>query len=439
MQSSVQSLEALKREITITVPVEDVQVAYKARLKEVAKNVKINGFRPGKVPADVVEQRYSKAVLDEVANQLIQSSFVKAIEENALKVAGQPMVTDMQIAKAQPFTFKAEFEVYPEIALNLLDGVEITRESSEVTDQDIEKMLKNIQQQHAEFAIVERAAADKDRVTIDFEGTIDGDLFDGGSAKEHILVLGSGSMIPGFEEGIVGMAIGETKDIELTFPETYHAENLKGKAAVFKVVLHKVEAPELPPVDDLLAEKMDVEGGVAALKTKLREGMSRELADRLSARLKEQVLDSLIERNEIEIPAVLVKSEAQHLQKMTMARMAQQYGMSAEQMEKLNLPLDPYMSQADKRVRLGLLLAEVIKKFDIKTDSERLNAKVKEIASHYQTPEEVERWYLSNKEALSEVEAALIEETAVEKLLESAKVSDKVVAYSDIVEDSASA
>lgn len=433
MQSSVQNLEALAREMTVTVPAETVSEVYKSRLKEVAKKADIKGFRPGKVPTDVVEQRYRQGLLEEVASQLIQTHFEKAIVDNALRVAGQPTITDMTIKKDEPFEFKAKFEIYPEIELTQLSGKSIERESATVTDADLEEMLKKIQTQQATYEVVERAAQDTDRVTIDFEGSVDGDVFEGGSAKEHTLILGSGSMIPGFESGIEGMQPGETRSIDVTFPEDYQAEDLKGKAAVFKIVLHKVEAPELPALDDALAEKMQVEGGLDALKLKVREGMERELKDQLKARLKERVLDALLDANSIEIPESLVAAEVQHLKKMSLNRMAQQYGMPVEQLEKLNLPDDPYKEQADKRVRLGLLLAEVITAHEIKSDEARLKAQVKEIASHYQKSDEVEQWYFNNKEALSEVEAALIEEIAVEKLLESASVTDKDVTYKDVV------
>lgn len=433
MQSSVQNLEALKREMVITVPAEEVTAVYKNRLKEVAKKADIKGFRPGKVPANVVEQRYRQGLLEEVASQLIQTHFEKAITENELRVAGQPTVTDMSIKKDEPFEFKTTFEVYPEISLQQLAGKNIDRESASVEDTDVDEMLKKIQQQQATYDVVERAAQDGDRVTIDFEGSVDGEVFEGGTAKEHALILGSGSMVPGFESGIEGMQIGEARDINVTFPDDYQAEDLKGKTAVFKIVLHKVETPELPALDDNLAEKMQVEGGIDALKTKVREGMDRELAEQLKARLKERVLDALLEVNAIEVPASLVSAEVEHLKKMSLNRMAQQYGMPVEQLEKLNLPDDPYKEQADKRVRLGLLLAEVIKGHDIKSDEARLNTRVKEIASHYQKPEEVEKWYLSNKEALSEVEAALIEEQAVEKLLETAQVVEKEATYKEVV------
>lgn len=433
MQSSVHNLEALKREMTITVPVDEVDVAYKKRLAEVAKTAKINGFRPGKVPTKVVEQRFGKNILDEVAGKLMQVNFEQAVQDSKLRVAGMPSITDMKIAKNEPFEFKAVFEVYPEISINLLENVDVEHEKAEITDADLVNMLTKIQKQHAEFKVVERACKEGDRVTIDFDGSIDGEAFQGGAAKQHVLELGSKAMIPGFEEGIAGMTTGETKDIEVTFPEDYQSEDLKGKKAVFKIVLHKVEEAELPAVDDALAQKMQVEGGVDALKAKVREGMERELKEQLKSRLKEQVLDKLLAANDIEVPESLVVAEVQHLKKMSLHRMASQYGMPVEQLEKLNLPDDPYKEQADKRVRLGLLLAEVIKKYDVKPDQEKVVARVKEMASYYEHPEEVEKWYLGNKEALSEIEAAVIEDEAVEKLMSDANVTDKTISYDEVV------
>jgi trigger factor len=434
MQSSVQNLEALKREMTITVPADEVTVAYDKRLNEVSKSAKMNGFRPGKIPQNVLEQRFGQGVLQEIASQLMQTNFEKAVQDSEIRVAGMPTITEMKLEKKnEPFEFKATFEVYPEIELKVLENVGIERESAAISETDLGKMLEKIQKQHAEFKVVEREAKDGDRTLIDFDGSIDGEAFQGGAAKQHQLELGSKAMIPGFEEGVVGMKVGETKDVEVTFPEDYQSEDLKGKTAVFKIVLHKVEEAELPAVDDKLAKKMDVEGGVDALKAKIRDGMERELKEQLKSRLKEQVLDKLLAANDIDVPEALVTAEVQHLKKMSLNRMASQYGMPAEQLEKLNLPDDPYKEQADKRVRLGLLLAEVIKKYDIKPDEEKVKARVKEVSSYYEKPEDVEKWYLSNQDALSEIEAAVIEDEAVDKLMSEANVTDKDVKYEEVV------
>ncbi len=433
MQSSIQVVEALKREMTITVPVEEVKAAYEKRLAEVAKKANINGFRPGKAPTKVIEQRFGKGVLDEIAGQLIQANFAKAVQEDKVKVVGQPTVTEMDVKKDQPLEFKTTFEVYPEIDLKTLEGVEVTRKTSEIKDNDIQKMLEKIQTQHATFDVVERAAKDGDRVLIDFDGTIDGEVFEGGAANQHTLVLGSKSMIPGFESGIEGMSPGDTKDVEVKFPEDYQAEELKGKDAVFKITLHKVEAPKLPPVDDELAKKMQVEGGVDALKEKVIEGMQRELKEKLKSVVKEQVMDKLIELNEFEVPAALITAEIQHLKRSNLSRMASQYGLDVAQLEKINLPDGPYKEQAEKRVRLGLLLAEVIAKFELKLDAERVDAQIKETANYYQKPEEVEQWYRDNKEARSEIEAAVLEDQAVDALLEAAKIVEKDEAYQDVM------
>lgn len=433
MQSSVQNLEALKRELTVTVPAVEVQVVYDKRLNEVAKTAKINGFRPGKVPTHIIDQRFGKGILEEIAGNLIQTHFEKAIQENQLRVAGMPSVTKVSIKKNEPFEFTAVFEVYPEIAIQLLSGATIEREQAVITDQDLADMLVKIQKQHAEFEVVERAAQNGDRVMIDFDGSINGEAFQGGAAKQQVLELGSKSMIPGFEEGIVGMSVGETKDVEVTFPSDYHSEDLKGKLAVFKIMLHKIEEPKLPEIDEKLANKMQIDGGVDALKSKVREGMERELKEQLKARLKEQVLDKLLAINSLEVPVALITAETQHLKKMSLQRMANQYHMPLEKLEKLNFPDEPYKQQAEKRVRLGLLLAEVIQKYSITPNPEAVKERVKEMASYYQDPAEVEQWYFNNKEALSEVEAAVIEDAAVEKLMSEAIVTEKNLSYSDIV------
>ena len=372
MQSSIQNLDGLQREVTITVPVEEVKAAYQKRLAEVAKKANVNGFRPGKVPTSVVDQQYGKSVLGEIAGQLMQDNFEKVLKDEKIRIAGPPTVGEYDIKKDAPFEFKATFEVYPEFELKDLTNVKLDRETAEITDADFEGMLEKLQKQHAEYAIVEREAKTGDRVVIDFEGSVNGEIFEGGVAKEHTLELGSNTMIPGFEAGIIGMNIGDTKDIKVTFPETYQSEDLQGKEAVFNITLHKVEAAELAPVDDALAEKMKIEGGVEALKTKVREGMVRELAERLKSRFKETVFDALLEANPIDVPKALVDAEIKHLKRANLQRMASQFGMPIEQLEKLDLPDDPHSAEADKRVRIGLLLSEVVKKYEVKPGKEAL-------------------------------------------------------------------
>ena len=434
MQSSIQNLDGLQREVTITVPVEEVKAAYQKRLAEVAKKANVNGFRPGKVPTSVVDQQYGKSVLGEIAGQLMQDNFEKVLKDEKIRIAGPPTVGEYDIKKDAPFEFKATFEVYPEFELKDLTNVKLDRETAEITDADFEGMLEKLQKQHAEYAIVEREAKTGDRVVIDFEGSVNGEIFEGGVAKEHTLELGSNTMIPGFEAGIIGMNIGDTKDIKVTFPETYQSEDLQGKEAVFNITLHKVEAAELAPVDDALAEKMKIEGGVEALKTKVREGMVRELAERLKSRFKETVFDALLEANPIDVPKALVDAEIKHLKRANLQRMASQFGMPIEQLEKLDLPDDPHSAEADKRVRIGLLLSEVVKKYEVKPGKEALNARIKELAAYYEKPEDVEKWYTTNKEALAEIEAALYEEECVEKLTADAKVTDKAITYADIAD-----
>ncbi len=436
MQSTVRDLEGLKREVTVIIPVQEVQSLYQKKILQVSKQAKINGFRPGKVPVDIIEQRFGNSVLGEIANELIEQNIEKAMSEHKLRIAGTPSLTEMSIKKNQPCEFKLVVEVYPEIDVKLLSGVAIEREHAEITEADFQYVLEKIQKKNAEYKVIERAVQMNDRVLIDFDGSIAGVAFEGGSSKAFTLDLGSESMIPGFEAAIVGMTTGESRVITVTFPENYQTENLKGKQADFTILLHKIEETVLPPVDDALAENMQVKGGVEALKTKIREGMQRELKEQLKARLKERVFDKLLELNEILVPAATVEAEVKHVKKMSLQRLADQYGMELKELEKLNVPDAPYYEQADRRVRLGLIVAEVIKKFDIKTDEEALNERIKDLSAHFEEPSEVEEWYLTNEEARFEIEASVVEDLTVEKLLSDAQVTDKYISYKDAVNNS---
>lgn len=434
MQVTVENLEALSRRMNIVVPAEVVNAEFQKRLSVEAKRAKIDGFRPGKVPVSVIESKYGKGILDQVAINLIEKELDAAVREKALRVAGRPQIEDFEIKKNTEFAFQATFEVYPDIDIQELEGESIEKQVAEVTDADLEKMLEQLQKQQATWSDVARAAASADQVEIDFEGSIAGEPFEGGSATGFSLELGSGRMIPGFESGIEGMAKGDVRDVTVTFPEDYQSDDLKGKEAVFKITLHKVQEAVLPPLDDALAEKMQVEGGLEGLKQKAREGMQRELAYQLRANLKAAVLDALIARNQIEVPKTLVDIEITHLQKMALQRMAGEYGLKDVDLSKLNLPKEPYQAEADRRVRLGLLLAEVVKKHEIKVDHDKVTERIKELSSAYQKPEEVEAWYLKNQEALAEVEASVIEEAAVDVLLSQASLSEKTVQYGDVIQ-----
>ena len=432
MQVSLENLEGLERRLTVVIPKETLQSAYQKRINEHAKKAKIDGFRPGKVPAHVLEKKYGKGVLQEVAQDLIQQNLQKAIEEKDLKIAGMPNVSLGELKKDEPLEFKATFDVYPEIVLNELNGKSVEKDSATVTDADVDAMIEKMRAQHSEWVAVDREAKEGDKVKIDFEGSIEGEAFEGGKAEGFELEIGSKKMIPGFEEGVLGNKVGSEFDIRVPFPDDYPAPDLAGKDATFKIKVHAIEEPKLPALDDKLAEKMGIKEGLDALKKKVRNNMEKELERLLQAKLKENTLDVLVSCNEnITIPKALVDTEIEHLQKMTLQQMAMQQG--SQELPKMDLPREPFEEKANKRVILGLLLAELIKKYELKVDQDKLKAKVEDMASTYQKPEEVVQWYMNNKQVLSEIEAAVLEDIAVEKLLESATIKDSTKTYEEVV------
>lgn len=431
MQTELKVLEGLKRELKVILPVEEVKAAYQKRLAEIAKEVKMPGFRPGKVPLDVIEKKYSSGIKNEVAGDLMQATFDQALKEKNVKIAGQPHVHPGDLQKNEPFEYVADFEVYPEINLKNLEGAKLDKLISEVTDADVTNMLEKIQHQQAEWVEVERDAKDGDRLVIDFVGTIDKETFEGGAAKGFTLELGSKQMIPGFEEALIGAKPKAMTKIKVTFPKDYHAEQLAGKNAEFEVTVNKIEEAKLPELNDALAEKIGVKEGLDALKKQVREGMERELNQAIEARAKMSVLDKLIELNPIEVPESLLEMEIQNLQRMTKQQMIQQQG--GGDLPELDLPREPYVEQAKKRVALGLLLGEVIQSFGIGVDADKVRAKVEEIAAAYRKPQEVIDWYFNNKQMLSEVEALVVEDAAVAKLLEQADVTEKTSSYDIVV------
>jgi len=431
MQTEVKKLDGLKYELTVTLPAEEVKKAYEKRLKEVSKEAKISGFRPGKVPVDVVEKQFGKGLRDEVAGNLMQSSFEEAVTSNELVIAGQPNVRPGELVNDQPFEYVATFETYPKIELKDLDGVKLDKATAEVSDDDVAKMLEKIQKQQAEWIEVDRVSANGDRVIIDFDGFLEGEAFEGGSAKEFALELGSKQMIPGFEEGLIGTKAKDEKKIEVTFPKEYPVEKLAGQKTTFEITVHKVEEPKLPELDDELAKKAGIEDGIDALKAEVRKGMERELKQMLDSQIKTQVLDKLIELNPIDIPDALLELEIKSLQQMARQQMAQQMG--GKELPDIDLPREPYIEQATKRVTLGLLLAEVIKLHDIKVNGDLVRTKVEEIAQAYGKPDEVVAWYYNNKQMLSEVEALVVEDQAIEKLTEKAAIKEQSSNYDEVV------
>ena len=428
MQVSVETTQGLERRITITVPSENVETEVKKRLQQLSKTQRIDGFRAGKVPVSVINKRFGPAVRQEVAGEVMQRNYIEAIVSEKINPAGAPTFAPKSLEAGKDLEFSATFEVYPEVEVQGLDKITVEKPAVTVTDEDLANMLETLRKQHAEWADVDTAAGENDRVTVDFVGTIDGEVFEGGKAEDFPLELGQGRMIPGFEDNIVGKKAGEEVVADVTFPDDYHAENLKGKAAQFTITVKKVEAQELPELSEEFATKFGVtEGGVDALKEEVKKNMTRELDQAVKASVKDQAIKGLLANNEIEVPKALVDQEVDALRQQA----AQRFGGDAQNMPEL--PAELFHEQAVTRVKTGLLLGEVIKANDIKVDDAKVEALIATVASAYEDPTEVVEYYKGNDQLMQQMRNVAMEEQAVEAILAKAVVTDVEKAFDDIM------
>jgi len=412
MQVSVESTSALERRMTIGVPVERIETEVNKRLQQTASRAKIPGFRPGKVPMSVIRQRYEEAARQEALGDLIQSTFYEAIVAEKLNPAGAPSVEPKVFEKGKDLEYVATFEVFPEF---------------EVAGFDVDNMLEILRKQNTRFESVERAAENGDQVNIDFVGKIDGEAFAGGSAKGTQLVLGSGRMIPGFEDALVGAKAGEERVITPTFPEDYQNLDLAGKTAEFTVTVNSVAAPQLPELNEEFFAQFGVqEGGVEGFRAEVKKNMERELRQAIKTKVKNQVMEGLVAGNPIEVPKALVDNEVNRLR----VQAVQQFGGNIKPDQ---LPAELFQEQAKRRVVLGLIVAEVVKQKELKPDEARVRELIEEMASAYQEPEQVVAWYYKNAEQLNEVRSVVLEEQVVDTVLQQAKVTDKSVSYEEAV------
>jgi trigger factor len=433
MQVSIETTSKLERRLTVGVPAETVDSQVDERLKQAVKNVRLPGFRPGKVPLKVMRQRFGPGVRQEVLGEVMSRSFQEAVIQENLKPAGQPRIEPRNMDAGKDLEYVATFEVFPEVEILELKDFAVEKPTAEVTPEDVDNIIEVFRKQRGSWVEVERAAADGDRVNIDFVGTKDGEAFDGGSAEGSELELGSGRMIPGFEDGVVGMTAGQEKVLELTFPEDYHEDSLKGAAVEFKVTVNKVEEMQLAPLDAELFAAYGLEGDdEAAFRSEVEQNMARELRNAVNARVKKQVMDAVASAYaELEIPSALIAQETDALRN----QMFQQFGGAMGQNLDLKslLPDDMFAENATRRVKLGLVLAELIGHFELKAEEADVRTAVEEIASTYQDPEEVVNWYMGNREQLASVESKVLEDKVVERLLESASVSEKPCSYQEAI------
>lgn len=430
MQVSVESPNAIERRITVSVEENQIDEAVQKKLQSLSKTVKLKGFRTGKVPMKVVKQHYGLQAREEVLGDVIQSSFYEAITKEELKPAGMPDFAPKPSNPGEGLEYTATFEIYPEVVISDMSAVSIEKPVTEITDEDLEHMLETIQKQHATWESVDRAAKQGDKASIDFVGTIDDEAFEGGTGSDMAVEIGKGQLITGFEDGLVGLKTGDEKTLDLTFPENYHQKDLAGKPVKFAVTLKKIEEQALPPVDAELAKKMGMgDGDMDKFREEIRSNMIRELGNALESQTKKAVMEALLKSHDVEIPKALVQNEAQALTEQMINNMRQQ-GMPAEQTK---LSPEMFEGEARRRVTLGLIMAEIVKKEGLKADKTSVKQKVEAIAEPYEKSEQVVQYYYSDKQRLAEIESIVIEEQVVNWILSQAKLSDKSMTFKEIM------
>lgn len=429
MQVSVETTSGLERRMTITVPAARVDSEVNERINKTARTVRMDGFRPGKVPVAVVKKRFGASIRQEALGELIRDCFYEAVTQEKLNPAGFPTIESVKDDNAD-VAFVATFEVYPEVTLGDFAAIKVERPVAEITDADVDKMIDTLRRQRASWAETTEAAKDGDRLDIDFDGSVGGAAFEGGAAKGFSLVLGSNRMIPGFESGLVGARACEERTLQVTFPADYQAEDLQGKAAEFKVKVNKVEAPQLPELDETFIKSFGIkDGGLDKFRADVRKNMERELKQAIKNKVKGQVLEGLVSSHSVDVPKALVQNEIGRLRQ----NMLRQFGGNAKNINPDMLPDELFAEQARRSVVLGLLIGEIIKAAELKVDADRVRTLIEEIAESYETPSEVVNWYYGNQEQLQQVEAVVLEDQVVDHVLGKSQVSDKAGTYEDIL------
>ncbi len=430
MQVSVEASNGLERKMTVAIEEEKIASVVDGRLKDMTKTVKVKGFRPGKVPLKIVQQQYGDQVRQEVVGDVLQSTLYEAINQEKLNPAGQPRIDSLKSDPGQGMEYTASFEVYPEISLGDLSSETIEKPVAEITDKDVDDMLETLRGQHKEWVEVDRAAKEGDQVNINFKGSIDGEAFAGGEASDLSLELGSGRMIKGFEEGLVGAKAGDDVVLNVTFPDDYHAAELAGKAAQFDTHVNRVEEAKLPELNDDFAKKLGIkDGSLESMKKEVRESMQQELESRIKTRLKSAVMDALINVHEFDVPAALISQESEALKNNMLQNLAQQ-GMQQDGMQ---LDASMFADEATRRVKLGLIMSEIVKEEKINPTDEQVKQKIEEIAAPYEQPQQVIDWYNADNQRLNEVKAVVTEDLIVDWALEKAKVADKTMTFDEVV------
>ncbi|WP_035382818.1 trigger factor [Ferriphaselus sp. R-1] len=432
--SSVETLSAVQRRLNASIPQQQIRGEMEARIKRIGRTAKVSGFRPGKVPFKILEQQYGAQVYQEVLGEALEKSFASAAEAQQLKVVGYPKF-EVQPAEAaaEHIDFSATFEVYPEVTLGDITAQEVTRVNYTLSDADVQNTIDTLRKQRTTYVAADRAAQNDDQVKIDFRGTLDGEVFSGGEAKDYPFVLGQGRMLPDFENAVLGMKAGESKSFDMTFPADYHGKDVAGKQVTFAITLNAVEAPVLPAVDADFAKSLGVASGdVAELQTEIRTNLDREVQRRLKVRNKDAAMAALLNIGELEVPNAMLDWEAQNLQQQAVRDMEQR-GMKIP--KGMTLPAELFAERAIKRVKLGVILNALVEQHGLAAKPEQVQALVQEYAQSFEQPEEVVKWYAADPARTQEVENLALEDNVVAYVLKHAKVSDKAIEFKELMEN----
>ena len=433
MAVTVETLEKLERKITLSLPVDVIQNEVNSRLKKMARTVKMDGFRPGKVPMNVVAQRYGYSVHYEVMNDKVGEAFATADNEAKLRVAGQPRISEKEEAPEGQLAFDAVFEVFPEVKLGDLSAAEVEKLSAEVTDAAIDKTIEILRKQRRSFAqrAQDAAAVDGDRVTVDFEGKIDGETFSGGKAEDFQFLVGEGQMLKEFEEAVRGMKSGESRTFPLSFPADYHGKDVAGKQADFMVTVKKIEQANLPEVNELFAKSLGIaEATVDGLRADIKKNLEREVKFRVLSKNKQAAMDALVSKAELDLPRAAVQGE---LDRMVADARTELKNRGMKDADKAPIPDDMFRPQAERRVRIGLVVAELVRSQGLEAKPDQIKAHIDELASSYEKPADVVRWYQSDRQRLGEVEAMVIENNVTDFVLSKAQVTEKAVSFEELM------
>ena len=430
MQVSIETLEGLERRMTVQIPSERVTEAVEKKLRDLSKTVRIDGFRPGKVPLKVVQQKFGGHVRQEVIGDVIESSYQEALIQEQVRPAGMPSIDSISSEDKEDMSFTATFEVYPEIDKLELEAIEVEKPLVEISDSDFEDMLEKLREQRKTWKEVADAAKSGYQVTVDFEGRIDGEIFEGGSGKDMPVEIGAGQMLPEFEDGLEGIKAGEEREVEVKFPEDYHGKDVAGKTAKFTLRASRVSEPQLPELDEEFAKSFGIaDGDLEKMRADIRANMEKEKNERLKMDLKNKVMEGLLEHNEIIAPSALIGEEIKALRQQA----AQRMGQDPATVDETRLPDHMFIAEANRRVQLGLLVGEVIRQEKIELDQSLVDSAIEEMAVAYEQPEQVREYYRQNRQARSSIENMVLEDQVVNHILSKAKVTEKQANFEELM------